>query len=47
MTEQTTSKVQVEVYNIHYGQTTDLGHLRLPDNVRLSVGGQLLQGVSF
>ena len=47
MTEQTTSKVQVEVCNTHYGHTTNLGHLRLPDNVRLSVAGQLLQGVSF
>ena len=45
MTEQTTSKV--EVCNTHYGHTIDLGHLRLPDNVRLSVAGQLLQGVSF
>ena len=27
--------------------TTDLGHICLPDNVRLSVAGQLLQEVSF
>ena len=35
MTEQITGKVQVEVCNIHYKHTTDLGHIHLPDNVRL------------
>ena len=47
MTEQSTGKVQVEVCDTHYRHTTDLGHIHLPHNVRLSVAGQLLQGVSF
>ena len=27
ITEQTTGKVQIEVYDTHYGHTTDLGHI--------------------
>ena len=46
-TEQTRGKIQTEVYDTHYGHTTDLRHLHLPDNIRVSIDGQLPQGVSF
>ena len=46
-TKQTTDKIQGELSDTHYGHTTDLRHLCLPDNVRLSITEQLLQGFSF
>ena len=44
-TEQTTGKIQTEVYDAYYGHTTDLRHLQLPDNIGVSFAGQLPQGV--
>ena len=46
-TEQTTGTIQADVYDTHYGHTTDLKHLHLPDNIRVSIARQLPQGVSF
>ena len=42
-----TGKVKTEVCGTHYGHAQNLEHIRLPENVRLSIAGQLHQGVSF
>ena len=42
-----TGKVKTEVCGTHYGHAQDLEHIRLPEDVRLSIAGQLHQGVSF
>ena len=38
--------VTVEICHTHYGHELQLGHLRLPESVRLAVAGKLRQGVS-
>lgn len=42
-----TNEIQAEVCSTHYGHSTNLEHLRLPEIVRLSVAAQLTQGVSL
>ena len=37
----------VEFCEKHYSHEIELGHLRLPENVRLAIAGKLRQGVSI
>ena len=43
----TTGEVYAEVCSTHYGHTSQLEHIRLPKHVKLSIAGQLCQGVSM
>ena len=43
----TTSKEWAHITKTHYGHKISLGHLRLSKQDKLSVAGQLLQGVNF
>jgi hypothetical protein len=40
-------EVKAHITNTHYGHKISLGHLRLSKQDRLSIAGQLLQGVNF
>lgn len=46
-TDSKTGVVVVEFCEKHYGHEIELGHLRLPENVRLAIAGKLRQGVSI
>ena len=46
-TENKTGIVIVEFCEKHYGHELELGHLRLPENVRLAIAGKIRQLVSF
>ena len=37
LNKQVTGKIEADVCNTEYGPTTDLEHLHLPDNVKLSI----------
>ena len=39
--------VTVDICHTHYGHSSKLGHLRLPEAERLRIAGQLSQGVTF
>ena len=39
--------IKVQVHKTHYGHQQSLGHLRLLHSDRISVAGQLAQGVDF
>ena len=40
-------KLKAHITSTHYGHTVALGHLRISQQERLNIAGQLLQGVSF
>ena len=46
-TVEETGVVFVELCETHYGHEIELGHLRLPENVRLAIAGKLRQGVTM
>ena len=46
-TDKNTEQISAEICKTHYGHTSDLGHIHLSENTRLSVVRQLHQGVLF
>ena len=39
--------IQIQYYPTHYGHATSLGHLRLSEKERVTIAGNILQGVTF
>ena len=46
-TDMNSGYIKVQVYGTHYRHTTSLGYLRISESDRITIAGQLAQGIDF